>query len=130
MLFAPGKHLCIAFVAMVMAGCGSEANVKLGVVEEQEKEDVTKQLKKQYSAEEIYTQFVECRLSTNKLIAKIGEPDFKGIVEGKTFWQYYDLQTSDDGSRQTFNTNFIIADGVVTYTWVTKMRDAYEDPED
>ena len=130
MLFAPGKYLCIAVVAMIMAGCGSETNVKEGVVEEQEKEGVIEQLKKQYSAEEIYTQFVDCRLSTSKLVAKIGEPDFKGTGDqGETFWQYYDLQTSETND-QIFNTNFIITDGAVTYTWVTQTRDAYQDSED
>ena len=130
MLFTPRTYLCIAFIAMVIAGCGSGAKVKEGGVEKQERDAATSEQKRQYSSEEIYKQFVQCRLPTNELVAKIGEPDFKGTGDqGETFWQYYDLQTSEEGD-QIFNTNFVISDGAVTYSWVTQTRDAYEDSEE
>ena len=60
-------------------------------------------------------------------------PAFNGrrsfLTLRETFWQYYDLQTSETDD-QIFNAKFVISDWAVTYRWYTQTRDAYQDPED
>ena len=114
-------NLFVLVIAFFAAGCSVEK--KVTTTGSQKKV-------KHYSNEQIHTLIVIPRLSTEKLVEMLGEPDFKGTGDqSDTFWQYYDLQKSDQ-EGETVNTNFIIDDGAVTYTWVTRTKDAYQDTED
>lgn len=108
----------VVLLAIVTTGCREKTKVETGNSSAKEKH---------YSSEEIYTRFVESRMSIEKLVEVLGEPDFKGIGDqGKKFWQYYNLVKSEDDG-QVYNVNFLIVDGGVTYNWVTLERDVYQD---
>ncbi|MEC9092627.1 MAG: hypothetical protein VX438_07985 [Planctomycetota bacterium] len=108
----------VVLLAFVTIGCRDQTKGDTGNSAAKEKH---------YSSEEIYSRFVESRMSITQLVEVLGEPDFKGTGDQeKKFWQYYNLEKSEDDG-QVYNVNFLIVDGVVTYNWVTRERDAYQD---
>lgn len=118
MIYSFQNIFLVVLLAIITTGCRDK--VKMETKDSTEKE-------KHYSSQEIYTQFVEVRMSTEKLVEALGKPDFKGTGDqGKKFWQYYNLEKSEEDG-QIYNVNFLIENGVVTYNWVTRERDVYQD---